>query len=181
MGMAVDLMSEVQPLIPALRRYARAMLRNRDAGDDLVQDCLERVISHWDERRRTEDTRQWVFAVAHNLAIDRLRQEMRRGIHVAIEDVDEAAIVFPAAQEHRVRHNELMRALDTLPQDQRSVILLISVEDLTYAEAAEALGVPIGTIMSRLARGREKLQRALDGELGRAERPQGSSVLRRVK
>jgi RNA polymerase sigma-70 factor (ECF subfamily) len=179
--MAADLMSEVQPLIPALRRYARAMLRDRDSADDLVQDCLERVICHWSERRRAEDTRQWVFAVAHNLAVDKLRQEKRRGIHVAIEDVDEGTMVSAAAQEHRVRHNELMRALDTLPQDQRSVILLISVEDLSYAEAAEALGVPIGTVMSRLARGREKLQRALDGELGRAERPQGTPVLRRLK
>ena len=175
------LIDEVQPLIPALRRYARAMLRDRDSADDLVQDCLERVIGHWDERRRSEDTRQWVFAIAHNLAVNKLRQETRRGIHVAIEDVDESAMVEPAPQEHRIRHNELMRALDTLPQDQRSVILLISVEDLSYAEAAQALGVPIGTITSRLARGRERLQRALDGELGREERPMGTPMLRRLK
>jgi RNA polymerase sigma-70 factor (ECF subfamily) len=179
--MAADLMAEVQPLIPSLRRYARAMLRDGDLADDLVQDCLERVITHWDERRRAEDTRQWVFAIAHNLAVNKLRQETRRGIHVAIEDVDETAMVCPADQEHRVRHNELMRALDTLPQDQRSVILMISVEDLSYAEVAQALGVPVGTVTSRLARGREKLQRALDGELGPAERPQGTPMLRRLK
>ena len=179
--MAADLTAEVQPLIPSLRRYARAMLRDGDSADDLVQDCLERVITHWDERHRAEDTRQWIFAIAHNLAVNRLRQERRRGMHVAIEDVDEATMVSPAAQEHRVRHNELMRALDTLPQDQRSVILMISVEDLSYAEVAEALGVPIGTVTSRLARGRERLQRALDGELGRIERPQGGSMPRRIK
>ncbi|HEU5297832.1 MAG TPA: RNA polymerase sigma factor [Burkholderiaceae bacterium] len=179
--MASDLLAEVQPLIPSLRRYARAMLRDRDSADDLVQDCLERIINHWKRRRRDEDTRRWVFAIAHNLAVNKLRQETRRGIHVAIEDVDEATMIAPAAQEHRIRHNELMRALDTLPQDQRSVILLISVEDLSYNEAADALGVPIGTVMSRLARGRERLQRALDGELGRAERPQGVPALRRLK
>ena len=75
--MAADFMAEVQPLIPALRRYARAMLRDSDSADDLVQDCLERVITHWDERRRAEDTRQWVFAIAHNLGVNKVRQEMR--------------------------------------------------------------------------------------------------------
>ena len=179
--MTADLMAEVQPLIPSLRRYARSMLRDRDLADDLVQDCLERVISHWEQRRRSEDTRQWVFAIAHNLAVNKLRQETRRGMHVAIEDVDEAAMACHANQEDRVRHNELMRALDTLPPDQRSVVLMISVEDLSYAEVAEALGVPVGTVTSRLARGREKLQRALDGELTRAERPQGTPMLRRLK
>jgi len=179
--MATDLLSKVEPLIAPLRRYARAMLRDRDSADDLVQDCLERVVSHWAERRSDDDTRQWVFAIAHNLAVTRLRQEARRGLHVAIEDVDESTFQASPSQEHRVRHNELMRALDTLPQDQRSVILLVSVEDLTYAEAAQALGVPIGTVMSRLARGREKLQRALDGELGREKRPQDAPVLRRMK
>jgi RNA polymerase sigma-70 factor (ECF subfamily) len=179
--MASDLLSRVQPLIAALRRYARGMLRDRDAADDLVQDCLERVVSHWDERRDGEDTRQWVFAIAHNLAVTKLRQDARRGVHVAIEDVDESAFMASPSQEHRIRHNELMRALDTLPQDQRSVILMVSVEDLSYAEVALALGVPIGTVMSRLARGRERLQRALDGELGRMARPQGTPVLRRMK
>ena len=122
--MAADFTAEVQPLIPSLRRYARAMLRDSDSADDLVQDCLERVITHWDERRRVEDTRQWVFAIAHNLGVNRVRQEMRRGMHVAIEDVDEADMVSPAGQEHRVRHNELMRALDTLPPDDAAQLLL---------------------------------------------------------
>jgi RNA polymerase sigma-70 factor (ECF subfamily) len=175
-------MDEIQPLLSALRRYVRAMLRDRDSVDDIVQDCLERVVRGWDERRRVEDTRQWVFAIAHNVAISRLRQEVRRGLHVAIEDVDESAMSEPAPQEHRIRHNELMRAFEALPQGQKSVILLVSVEELSYAEAAEALGVPIGTITSRLARGRERLQRALDGELGRGgDSAQGMPMLRRLK
>lgn len=179
--MAEGLLVEVEPLIPALRRYATAMLRDRDLADDLVQDCLERVIGHWHERRRTEDTRQWVFAIAHNLAVNRLRRDARKGLHLAIEDVDESAMVTPPNQEHRVRYGELMRALDMLPDDQRSVVVLVSVEDLSYAQTAEALGIPIGTVMSRLARGREKLQRALDGVLEPAERAKRTSHLRRMK
>lgn len=177
----MGLMAEVEPLIPALRRYARAMVRDRDVADDLVQDCLERVVGHWDTRRRAEDTRQWVFAIAHNLIVNKLRQDARRGHHLDIADVEEAALVTPAPQEHRVRHGELMSALAALPEEQRAVILLVSVEDLSYAETAKALGIPIGTVMSRLARGRERLQRALEGETLRAPRPEGQPILRRMK
>jgi len=177
----MGMMAEVEPLIPALRRYASAMVRDRDAADDLVQDCLERVISHWETRRRAEDTRQWVFAIAHNLIVNKLRRDVRRGQHIDIADVEEGVLATPAAQEHRVTHTELMKALAALPADQRSVILLVSVEDLSYAEAAEALGIPIGTVMSRLARGRERLQRALDGQSAPAVRGEGAGILRRMK
>ncbi|MCX2865642.1 sigma-70 family RNA polymerase sigma factor [Paucibacter sp. PLA-PC-4] len=177
----MELIAAVEPLIPALRRYASAMLRNRDVADDLVQDCLERVITHWGSRRHEEDTRQWVFAIAHNLIVNKLRQDARRGLHIDLADVEESALSAPAPQEHRVRHGELMTALAALPEDQRSVILLVSVEDLTYAEAAKALSIPIGTVMSRLARGRERLQRALEGEGVHAARPQGEVFLRRAK
>jgi RNA polymerase sigma-70 factor, ECF subfamily len=71
-------------------RYAPALLQDHDLADDLVQDCLERVISRWDQRRRSDDTRQWVFAIAHNLAMDCLRQQARRGAHVPIDGVPEA-------------------------------------------------------------------------------------------
>lgn len=175
------LVEEIEPLIPALRRYASAMLRDRDLADDLVQDCLERVISHWDTRRRSEDTRQWVFAIAHNLIVNKLRQDARRGLHIAIEDMDEGTLVSAPTQEHGLRHLELMRALEVLPEEQRSVLLLVSVEDLSYADTAKTLGIPIGTVMSRLARAREKLQRALDGGLAPAARPSAPTPLRRMK
>ncbi|MEM5312512.1 sigma-70 family RNA polymerase sigma factor [Paraburkholderia sp. JHI869] len=175
------LIAELEPLIPALRRYASAMVRERDLADDLVQDCLERAISNWDTRRRAENTRQWVFAIAHNLIVNNLRQRARRGVHLDIEDVDEGTFAMPAPQEHRIRHGELMKALATLTEDQRNVILLVSVEDLTYAEAAKTLNIPIGTVMSRLARGRERLQSALDGDRKREAHPQGEPFLRRMK
>jgi RNA polymerase sigma-70 factor (ECF subfamily) len=158
-----DLILLVEPMIPALRRYARALLRDRESADELVQDCLERVIARWAQRREAEDTRSWVFAILHNLAVQRMRQQSRRGLHLAIDDIDEATLGMPAQQEHRVRHHELMRALDGLSEEQRAVLLLVAVEDLSYAEAAAALGIPVGTVMSRLARARQRLHRMLDG------------------
>lgn len=161
-----DLILLVEPMIPALRRYARALLRDRESADELVQDCLERVIARWAQRREAEDTRSWVFAILHNLAVQRMRQQSRRGLHLAIDEIDkidEEALGMPAQQEHRVRHHELMRALDGLSEDQRAVLLLVAVEDLSYAEAATALGIPVGTVMSRLARARQRLHRMLDG------------------
>jgi len=177
-----DLLAHVEPMVPALRRYARALLRDRDLADDLVQDCLERVIKRWEQRRQDGDTRQWVFAIAHNLAMDFLRQQKRRGLHLAIEDVEEKEMVTPAPQEAHLRHHELLRFLERLPEEQRSVILLVSVEDLSYAEAAKVLGIPIGTVMSRLARGREKLLRAMEGEpVQQKPVPDSPPVLRRLK
>jgi RNA polymerase sigma-70 factor (ECF subfamily) len=160
-----DIMAAVEPLIPALRRYARALLRDRSAADDLVHDCLERTISRWHQRRADGDARTWVFAILHNLAMNRLRQAARRGPHVALDDADAAAIARPPAQEAGLHHADLLRALDRLPDEQRSVLLLISVEDLSYADAARVLGVPIGTVMSRLSRARERLYRLIDGDL----------------
>lgn len=161
-----DLILLVEPMIPALRRYARGLLRDRELADELVQDCLERVISRWAQRRDAHDTRSWVFAILHNLAVQRMRQQSRRGLHLAMDEIDEAdegQLSTPAPQEHRVRHQELMRALDGLPEDQRAVLLLVAVEDLSYAQAATALDIPVGTVMSRLARARQRLHRMLDG------------------
>lgn len=176
-----ELVAQVEPMVPALRRYARALLRDSDLGDDLVQDCLERVVRHWGQRRRDEDTRQWVFSIAHNLAVDYIKQQTRRGPHVAIEDMEEREMARPATQEDRIRGNEILRFLEALPQEQRSIILLVSVEDMSYAEAAQTLGIPVGTVMSRLARGRERLLRLMDGEGAQRPEPGSSPVLRRLK
>lgn len=157
-----DVNAHVQPLIPALRRYARSLVRDREMADDLVQDCLERVVSRWDQRRSEEGTRSWMFAIAHNLAVNRLKQQTRRGIHIGIEEVDEAMLVQPAGQESRIRQNELQRALQSLSESHRAMVMLVCVDGLSYAEAAQELNLPIGTVMSRLARAREKLQRALN-------------------
>jgi RNA polymerase sigma-70 factor (ECF subfamily) len=169
----------VEPLIPALRRYARALMRERAAADDLVQDSLERAISRWHQRRPDGDVRSWLFAILHGLAINRLRQAQRRGRHIAMEDADAAALARPPDQEAALRHRDLLRALDELPEEQRSVLLLVSVEDLPYAEAAQVLGIPIGTVMSRLSRAREKLLRSMEG--GEEQPARAASHLRRIK
>ncbi|GAA0746707.1 RNA polymerase sigma factor [Ideonella azotifigens] len=177
-----DLLALVEPMVPTLRRYARALMHDPHLADDLVQDCLERVVKRWEQRRHQDDTRQWVFSIAHNLAMDWLRQQRRRGLHLAIEDVEEKEMVTPAAQEAHIRHHELLGFLDRLPHEQRSVILLVSVEDFSYAEAAKALDIPIGTVMSRLARGRERLLRAMEGEPRQQKPERGSQpALRRLK
>jgi RNA polymerase sigma-70 factor (ECF subfamily) len=174
-----DILRLVEPLIPALRRYARALLHDATAADDLVQDCLERVVGRWHQRRKDGDPRTWVFAILHNLAVNRLRQTARRGMHISLDDAGEAAFARRATQDDALMRHDLTMALSKLPEEQRSVILLVSVEDLSYAQAAEVLGIPLGTVMSRLARGRERLRQLLEGEDGAAIRP--GAHLRRIK
>lgn len=174
-----DMLVLIEPLIPQLRRYARALVRDRAAADDLVQDCIERAIRRWHQRRTDGDARTWMFTILHNIFIDRRRQAQRRGRLLAIEDADASALASPPTQEDGMRQADILRALETLPADQRTVVLLISLEDLSYAEAAEVLDIPIGTVMSRLARGREKLRRAMEGDVETL--PARGPTLRRVK
>lgn len=170
-------MALVEPLIPALRRYARSLLRDRASADDLVQDCLERVVGRWHQRRADGDARTWVFTILHNLAINQLKQHARRGPHMAVEDADEAAFATAPAQEDRLHVRAVFDALDSLPEEQRSVLLLVSVEDLSYAETAAVLGIPLGTVMSRLSRARNRLAHLLEARPGSST----GTVLRRVK
>jgi RNA polymerase sigma-70 factor (ECF subfamily) len=157
-----QMLLEIEPLIPALRRYARALLRDRASADDLVQDCLERAIGRWSQRRDGE-VRSWLFAILHNLAVDRFRQKATRGIHVPIDATNENEFGQAAAQDSKLMYQDVLNKLATLPDDQRAVLLLVAVEDLSYAEAAKVLGIPVGTVMSRLSRARERLQREIDG------------------
>ena len=162
----------VEPLVPALRRYAWALVRDREAADDLVQDCLERAVSRWHRRRQDGDLRAWLFAILHNLFIDGLRTRRRQGLRVGMEVL--AAMPAPGQdQESRLAIRDILNCLAMLPADQQAVILLVGVEDLTYDQAARVLGVPIGTVMSRLSRGRERLRALLDAA--------PSPALRRVK
>jgi len=168
----------VEPQIPALRRYARALTRDRATADDLVQDCLERAIARWHQWRKEGNPRAWLFSILHNLAMHRLGK-MRPGRQIAIEDADESAVARPADQPDRIQHRDLLRALDQLNEAQRSILLLVGVEDLSYAEAAKVLDVPIGTVMSRLSRAREKLAQIMEGEA--VDTPASQPVLRRIK
>jgi RNA polymerase sigma factor (sigma-70 family) len=156
-----DMLVQVEPLIPALRRYARALMRDRAAADDLVQDCLERAVSRW-HQRRDGSVRAWLFTILHNLAITQFRQATARGRHMPIDDAGEQELVSAAPQEQRLIYRDVLSKLARLPEEQRAVLLLVAVEDLSYADAAKVLGVPVGTVMSRLSRARERLQQEMD-------------------
>lgn len=173
-----DMLRQIEPLIPALRRYARALVRNAATADDLVQDCLERAVSRWHQRREG-DARPWLFAILHNLAVSQFRQQATRGPHVALDATSEHDVRQDAVQENKLIYQDVIDTLARLPEDQRAVLLLIAVEDLSYAEASKVLNVPIGTVMSRLSRARERLQQELQGST--KARQAGPAQLRSVK
>jgi RNA polymerase sigma factor (sigma-70 family) len=160
-----DMQRLIEPLIPSLRRYARALMKDRAAADDLVQDCLERAISRWHQRRADGNARTWIFTILHNLAISRFRQTVFRGKHLPLDAApDDAALGRPAAQEDQLTYAEVLDKVSQLPDEQRAVLLLVAVEDLSYAEAARVLDIPIGTVMSRLSRARERLLILMEGD-----------------
>lgn len=162
----------LEPQIPSLRRYAWALLRSEEAADDLVQDTLERAISRWHLRRRDGDLRAWLFTIQRNLFLTAMRQRARRGLHVGTEALENLG-ADEGHPDHALGARDVLAGLNLLPEEQRSVLLLVGVEDLSYEEAARVLDLPMGTVMSRLSRGREKLRQYM--ETGR------SVTLRRVK
>jgi RNA polymerase sigma-70 factor (ECF subfamily) len=154
-------LDEIEESVPALRRYARALTRNADRADDLVQDCLERAIRKRSLWQPTGSLKGWLFRILLNLYRNELRTSRRRGDHVPVETLLVEPAVAPA-QPGRIALAEMSRAIDTLAAEQREALLLVVLEGMSYAEAAEAIGVPIGTLMSRLGRARAAL-RALTG------------------
>ncbi len=152
-----EIAAALEPEIPRLRRFAYSLTRNGATADDLVQDTLERALARWHLRRRHGSVRAWLFAIQRNLFLDSLRQRGRRGEHVGIEALQHV----PAGDDMQQASDGLRDAaagLEGLPEEQRSVLLLVVVEGLSYEETAEVLGVPLGTVMSRLSRAREKLR-----------------------
>ncbi|HET6470160.1 MAG TPA: sigma-70 family RNA polymerase sigma factor [Geminicoccaceae bacterium] len=149
---------EITEHIIALRRYARALAGNAADADDLVQECLARVLAQMRAWRPVRDLRAYLFATLHNVFIDGSRRRRAASLEVPIEDAA-AGIMFPANQLFRLEVRDLLEALAQIPSEQREVVLLVGLEGMSYLEAASALGVPIGTVMSRLSRGREALRR----------------------
>jgi RNA polymerase sigma-70 factor (ECF subfamily) len=157
--------------IPRLRRYARALTGDRVRADDLVQECLARgwqKLSLW---RRGSDLRAWLFTILHNLYVNEVRRSKGRPEHL---ELDDSALDVP--QHGNVENGLLLRDLESalrqLPEEQRQVLLLVGLEDMSYEDTARTLGIPVGTVMSRLARGRERLRQLMGG---------GGPALRRVK
>jgi RNA polymerase sigma-70 factor (ECF subfamily) len=168
-----NVLSQIEACVPALRRYAVGLLRSRDEADDLVHDCLVRALDKIHTRRDEGEVRTWLFTILHNLFISQMRRRRSRPQPEALDEIHEAAHSQRPSQEDGLQWRDMLRDLERLPEEQRSVVLLVSVEDLSYAETAEVLGVPLGTVMSRLARGRERLRQYASADV----RP----ALRRVK
>ncbi|MCG6875993.1 MAG: RNA polymerase sigma factor [Betaproteobacteria bacterium] len=148
------------PHIPRLRRYARALVGDRYAADDLVQDTLERALNKFHLWRPGSDLRAWLFAIMHNVFVNQLRSRAARP-ETALDDGDLLSQVVPDADRLEIR--DMQSAIATLPAEQREVILLIALEQLSYAEVSQALRIPMGTVMSRLFRARERLRARLAG------------------
>lgn len=149
----------IVPYIPNLRRYARALVGDRDGADDLVQDTLERAVRKF-HLWRPGDLRAWLFSIMHNVFVNQLKA---RKIAPSVE-IDEAMIAAHIPTADSVDVLDLQRSLLCLAPEQREVLLLVGLEDMTYADVSTALGIPIGTVMSRLSRGRERLRRLMNGE-----------------
>jgi RNA polymerase sigma-70 factor (ECF subfamily) len=148
----------IVPYIPNLRRYARALVGDRDGADDLVQDTLERAVRKF-HLWRPGDLRAWLFSIMHNVFVNQLKS---RKIPADVEIDDTFAAPVPGVTRTDVM--DLQRALGTLAPEQREVVLLVALEDMSYADVSRALGIPMGTVMSRLSRGRERLRRVMNGE-----------------
>jgi len=147
-------------LIPRLRRYARALVSDRASADDLVQDTLERAWAKLHLYRRGTDLRAWLFTVMHNVHVNKVRSA--RATDPLEEEMPELA--QRAAQGDSLVVRDLDRAIARLPEEQRAVLLLVTLEEMSYDQVARALGIPIGTVMSRLSRAREKLRAMMLGQ-----------------
>ena len=170
----MDFLTELESCVPGLRRYARSLLRDRDAADDLVQDCLERALSRRRMWRDGSSLRPWLFRIMHNIWANEVRRRVTRA---AREAFFQQAPDLPGggsdAQTARLALRDMARALDLLPEEQRATLLMVAVSGMSYQECADALGVPRGTVMSRLSRAREHLHALLQDE--------AAPALRRVK
>ena len=179
--------------IPSLRRYARSLTGDPWAADDLVQDTLERACGKWRLWVAGTNLRAWLFTLMHNLFANQVRRSARQsrtGLEVDLDDVSDQLADPQAAPDVAL---DLQRCLLRLPEDQRAVLLLVTLEDMPYAAVASILQVPIGTVMSRLSRARSRMRELMDGAADRPPRvadtaprvPDGasaaSSVLRRLK
>jgi RNA polymerase sigma-70 factor (ECF subfamily) len=161
--------------IPRLRRYARSLVFDISAADDLVQTTLERALAHWHQFDQRRDILVWMLSIAHNAFMD----DRRRHARMPLADSDDGhAATFErhAGESTDVGLRlDLVAALRQLPVEQREPLLLVTLEQLSYAECAELLHIPIGTVMSRISRARVALRALLDGRA-----PVAAQTLRRV-
>src|SRR5712671_2980983 len=155
-----DTHREIEVEIPRLRRYARALTRDAVTADDLVQDCLTRALGKLHLWQPGTDLRAWLFTILHNQYVNHIRRAVREGSAVGLSE-SEPLLSRAPQQGKRLELRDLERAIAKLPEEQRAVILLVGLEGMRYEEVAEVLDVPVGTVRSRLSRGREALRRLM--------------------
>lgn len=165
----------IEAQIPALRRFAFALTRERDAADDLVQDCLARALARWHLLRSEDGLRAWLFRILRNLHHDTHRHRARHPEEAGLDPEAHPANATDA--ETALFLGDVLGALARLPLEQQEVLLLVGVEDFSYDAVAAILGLPKGTVMSRLARGREALREMTGHDRPRRPGPH----LRRLK
>ncbi len=151
---------QIHACIPRLRRYAQALVGNRAEADDLVQDTLERAWKKIPLWRGSSDLRAWLFSIMHNLHIDQVRKPKLATTSLAAEAM---VVTQRGDPDGALAVRDIDAALRLLPDEQREVLLLVALEQLTYEEVARTLRIPIGTVMSRLSRGRERLRAVMEG------------------
>ena len=171
--------------IPGLRRYARALTGDSWAADDLVQDTLERACEKWRLWAVGSDLRAWLFTIMHHLHASGVRQTLRQSGSLARVDLDDASDELTAPQTGHDTALDLQRCLLRLPEEQRAVLLLVSLEGLTYEQVARITNTPIGTVMSRLSRARTRMQTLMNAPAADPSthylEPSPSSHLKRLK
>lgn len=154
-----DICKLIEAEIPRLRRYARALLRDKDRADDLVQDTMLRALTKIHLFQRGTDLRAWLFTMLHNQYVNSVRRAVRQGQTFTAEKVH---LATPATQVAGLELRDLERAIQRLPEEQRTMLLLVGLEGMRYEEVAQITGVPIGTVRSRISRGREALRQMLE-------------------
>jgi RNA polymerase sigma-70 factor, ECF subfamily len=155
-----DFGCQIEQEIPRLRRYARALTRDATRADDLVQSCLMRALAKSHLWQPGTDLRAWLFTILHNQHVNDVRRGLGEGSVVPIDD-DVLSLTMPAAQHASLELRDLDRAMAQLAEEQRQVLLLVGLEGMRYDEAAAVLQIPVGTIRSRLSRGRAELRRLM--------------------
>jgi RNA polymerase sigma-70 factor (ECF subfamily) len=165
--------SELIKHVPHLRRFARGLCGDPALADDLVQDCIERAISKSHLYDPERPMRAWLYAILRNLFISGLRKDVRLSVVKSVDDLIEGEGATAPVQEDSFSLADIEKALAQLPAQQREVIVMVGLEELSYREVSEVTGVPIGTVMSRLSRGRAALHTLLQ--------KRGQNYLRRVK
>ena len=155
-----EIYRSIEAEIPRLRRYARALARDVATADDLVQDCLARALGKLHLWQEGTDLRAWLFTILHNQYVNQVRRAVREGASVGLSETEPMLTRAPH-QGKSLELRDLERAIAKLPEEQRAVILLVGLEGMRYEEVADVLGVPVGTVRSRLSRGREALRRLM--------------------